>query len=274
MGEERDLEIALDDESSGNELRRALLCPDLYTGALRTLTLMAFFLCAARSLALWVSTLQGCSDVQRDLHDPACLPSLTVMLCPGFLAAGCLLQAAVLCVGCTADPSDAAQTYCYASVCTCYWTPPIALDALGFFVITRFLADESHSPIAEVLSLWRLPLWEESLVLATLAALWIALFLCSALVFACFRILKTTPWPSFMGTYAAGCLLLEALLAAGSLRQGETFLPHILLLTSSISTGVLGIFSVGFIVYVSLELACADAAPQTRPPIGYGYLWG
>ena len=74
----------------------------------------------------------------------------------------------------------------------------------------KLLADASHSPLSEVLSLWRVPAWEELLVLAAIAALWVAMLLLSAVVSACLRVLKNTGFPLFFAIYSSTTLLFEA----------------------------------------------------------------
>jgi len=249
-------------------------CPDLQAGALRTLTLTAVLLCAARSMALWVSDLQGCGLVKQDLHDPACLSSLTTMLCPGFLTCGCLLQSVVSYVGCASELQVDGNPFCYAATCTYFWTPPVCLYFLGGVSMTKFLADASHSQLSEVLSFWRLPMWEECVCLCALASLWMALFFASALIMACFRILRCTNWPIFIGIYAACTLVLEAILALSSFPRGERFLPRIFLLTSSVSTSVLGLLCVAVVLYSAAEYTLLRTSPKERPLVGYGYLWG
>mmetsp|Transcript_121236 Transcript_121236/g.387362 ORF Transcript_121236/g.387362 Transcript_121236/m.387362 type:complete len:555 (-) Transcript_121236:230-1894(-) len=159
--------------------------------AVRALTSSCLMVCTFRSLAVWVGTLHGCGQAERDAHDVACLPSLVAMLCPGFVAVGAVLRFRMACPGCceSHSPEDIADpgVSCYAAAWVYLTLPLVVLNSIGLFVVLRLLADVAHSPLREVFFLWRVPAWEEVLVLLAICSLWLALLLFGAVVPACLR---------------------------------------------------------------------------------------
>jgi len=139
--------------------------------------------------------------------------------------------------------------------------------------VLKFLADVSHSPVSEVFSLWRIPVWEELIVFAAIAALWLALLLFGAIVPACMRIINDPGVPTLFGFFAAGYLLFDIFLIMVMYSHGnESFLPYIMAITTSASTAILA-------SGLAAWLLCAAASSRGSSPregvaAGYGFLMG
>merc|ERR1719282_2110971 len=103
-------------------------------------------------------------------------------------------------------------------------------------------------------------------------ALWAALLLLSVVISACLKILSNTEGPLCFGILAGGYLCIEFLLSLLVFTEGQSFLPSLLVLTSSISTAVLALISVAYIGYVAA--GTVGSQPRDGMVIGYGYLWG
>lgn len=72
--------------------------------------------------------------------------------------------------------------------------------------------------------------------------------------------------------YSGSCLLFEAFVSLWAMKNGEYFLPRILLIVSALSTAVVGVSSVGFIVCIVCKFFFVEL--RERPAVGYAYLWG
>jgi len=270
------------DVSSEVELDRSILEEPRQSrsDAVVALMVICFMVCSARSLMLWISSVSGCEDAERDVHDLACVPSLVGMLCPGLLAVGSLCRLFIAPSWCCIEEwtkkclegSSYCRPLCYMLTCMCLWVPTLAIHGLGLLLAMKMLADVAKSPLADVLWLWRVPAWEELLVMGSILALWTSLLLLSAVASACLRILQDSDWPLFMTIFSIGCLLMEAMLTAWCFANGERFLPCMLVFVSSISTATLSLLGVGYILYTVASVACVQF--HERPAVSYGYLWG
>jgi len=147
----------------------------------------------------------------------------------------------------------------------------LVFGIFGALLPLKVLADLGKSPLADVFSLWRLPVWEELIVISMVAALWLAMLLLSIVLTTCIRMLKNTGWPSCLMIYAGSCLVWEVLLALLMFKNGEDFLPRILVINSAVSTGVISTICIGFIIYGACQCMTCNGE---RPVVGYGYLWG
>ncbi|CAE8624717.1 unnamed protein product, partial [Polarella glacialis] len=240
--------------------------------AMRALMSISAFVIAFRSLVVWASTLRGCSEPERDVHDVACFPSLVAMICPGFLAFGSLLRFTIFsCEGLdefTSDPSRCCIALTTASTCL----PLALLNMTGAYVALKVLASLSNSPLFEVFSLWRIPTWEEGVVLVAVAALWVALLVLFAVVSACFKLLGDSGGPIFFGIFATAYLLVEMFLTLLVFGQSAQFLPKILMIISSVSTAFFSVLGLCCIFYY--VIAGFAGAPREKLWVGYVYLWG
>jgi len=148
----------------------------------------------------------------------------------------------------------------------------VLLSGLGIWLTTKLLADYSKSPLGDVLSLWRVPEWEEVLVVAAVAALWVALLLFSSALSACIRILSDSGSVTFIGILGAGYLAFEAMMVAMMLGQGARHLPRMMMLVSSVSTAMLSFGGICYIIYATA--AFMQEPPFERSAVGHAFLWG
>lgn len=252
--------------------------PEQEASSIRILIVTCFLICASRSMILWVSDLRGCGDGKKDVHEAICFPSLVAMVCPGFICVGSMFKICLSFIGCCEPCADCyqggsgPQRWLAIIFTSAYlWCPVLLFASFGLLLPLKVLADIGKSPLADVFSLWRLPVWEELMIIAMVLALWLAMLLLSVVITTCVRMLKDTGWPTCLMMYAGSCMVWEVLLALLMFKNGENFLPRILVINSAVSTGVISTICIGFVIYGACQCMTCNGE---RPVVGYGYLWG
>eukprot|EP00928_Gymnodinium_smaydae_P064175 TRINITY_DN47589_c0_g1_i1.p1 TRINITY_DN47589_c0_g1~~TRINITY_DN47589_c0_g1_i1.p1 ORF type:complete len:358 (-),score=45.38 TRINITY_DN47589_c0_g1_i1:208-1143(-) len=244
------------------------------TSAVWALTSTLFFLCAFRSLVVWASTLEECTLADREVHDPVCFSCSIAMISPGFLTLGSLCRYCLAFQGCCSSVGVEGEPSrcCYALACTYLACPVTCMNLLGAFLGLKVVADLGNSSFADVFGLWRIPSWEEFLVLSAISALWLALGMISVILSACIRILGDSHNALCLIFFAFGDLMLETFFVLIMFKNNESFLPEVLTLASAVTTMSFACCSVGYILYTLCEFA--GLGPFARLRAGHGYLWG
>jgi len=161
---------------------------------------------------------------------------------------------------------------CYIASGIYLCLPLWALNLAAFLLALRWLADVSKTPLAAFgWFQWRVPFVQQVLVLASVVALWLALLMFSTIISACTRILSDSAVCGF-GMLSSAYLIMEVLLAMLVFNEGKTFLPEILMMSSTASTGVLALVSIGYVIYTVSRFASAQPSRRSQEPLLF--LWG